>query len=167
MDSSQDPTQHLGPVCTWSARAPQSGPSPWPLPRDCHTLTVTATAAGELFRFGGYAQGCASSDLYVLSTLDFSTGILKTNGEAPGPRAADGVALIETSLLICGGETNVGDQNVLNHDSLYLLNLGTSDLLISSPTPADHSFALQFRESGPVLWPMNLGPMVVTPTPQP
>jgi hypothetical protein len=36
--------------------------------------------------------------------------------------------------LICGGKTNgkadFGDQNVINHDSLYLLNLGTSDLLL-------------------------------------
>jgi Kelch motif len=160
-------TQHSGPVCTWSARAPQSGSSPWPFPRDCHTLTVTATAAGELFLFGGYAQGCASGDLYVLSTRDFSTAILKTNGEAPSPRAADDVALISTSLLICGGETNAGDQNVLYHDSLYLLNLGTSNLLISSPTPADHSLPLQYRESGPALWPMGLGPMDVTPTPRP
>ncbi|KAI0280082.1 hypothetical protein BGY98DRAFT_932802 [Russula aff. rugulosa BPL654] len=31
---------------------------------------------------------------------------------------------------------------------LYLLNLGTSDPLMSSPTPADHGFALQNRESG-------------------
>ncbi|KAI0277397.1 hypothetical protein BGY98DRAFT_979994, partial [Russula aff. rugulosa BPL654] len=44
-------------VCTWSAHAPQSGPSPSPFPRDSHTLTAIATAAGELFLFGGYRRG--------------------------------------------------------------------------------------------------------------
>jgi hypothetical protein len=74
-------------------------------------------------------------------------------------------------LFIFGGKPNSGDEyhkvnhdlahHVLNHDSLYFLNLGTpaSDLLT---TPADHSFALQYRESGSALWSMVLGPMVVT-----
>jgi hypothetical protein len=130
-------TQQPRPVCTWSAHAPQSGQSPLPFPRNGHTLTATATAtatvAGELFLFGGYVHGCASSDLYIFSTRDFSTTLLQTSGEVPTPRAAHGAALIGTTLLICGGKTNgkanFGDQNVISHDSLYLLNLGTSDLL--------------------------------------
>jgi hypothetical protein len=138
--------QQPGPVCTWSAHAPQSGSSPSPFPRHSHTLTATATAAGELFLFGGRVHCRASSDLYVFSTRDFSTTLLQTSGEVPTPHYAHGAALIGTTLLICGG---YGDQNKLNHDALYLLNLGTSDLLMSSPTPADHSFALQYRESGP------------------
>jgi hypothetical protein len=138
--------QQPGPVCTWSAHVPQSGPSPSPFPRDSHTLTATATAAGELFLFGGWAHGAASSDLYAFSTRDYSTTLLQTSGEVPTPCYAHGAALIGTTSLICGSH---GGQNVLNHDSLYLLNLGTSDLLMSSPTPADHSFALQYRESGP------------------
>jgi Galactose oxidase, central domain len=136
--------QHPG-VCTWSAHVPQTGLSLSPFPRRGHTLTATATAAGELFLFGGYAHGCASSDLYAFSTRDFSTTLLQTSGDVPNPRYAHGTALIGTTLLICGGKTNY----VPNHDSLYLLNLGTSNLLMSSPTPADHSFALQYRESGP------------------
>jgi hypothetical protein len=123
-------TQQPRPVCTWSAHAPQSGPSPLPFPRDSHALTATATAAGELFLFGGFLPtGCASNDLYALSTRDFSTTLLQTSGEVPSPRLSLGAALISTTLLICSGETNL-DQNVRNHDSLYLLNLGTSDLLM-------------------------------------
>jgi Galactose oxidase, central domain len=160
-------TQQPQPVCTWSAHAPHSGPSPSPFPRSRHTLTATAIAAGESFLFGGYVPGRASSDLYVLSTRDFSTTLLQTSGEVPSPRFAHGAALIGTTLLVCGGKTNIGDRNVPNHDSLYLLNLGTSDLLMSSPTPADHNFALQYRESGPVLSSMVLGPMVVPTIPQP
>jgi hypothetical protein len=139
------------PVCTWSAHALAPGPSPLPFPRTHHTLTATATGAGELFLFGGWAHGCASSDVYVFSTRDFSTTLLQTSGEVPTPRFAHRAALVGTTLFICGGKTNFGNKYALNHDSLYLLNLGTSDLLISSPTPADHTFALQYRESGPAL----------------
>jgi hypothetical protein len=159
-------TQQPRPVCSWSAHAPQSGSSPLPFPRSGHTLTATATAAGELFLFGGWVHDCASSDLYVFSTRDFSTTLLQTSGEVPTPHAAYGAALIGTTLLICGG-TNFSDQNVLNHDSPYLLNLGTSVLLMSSPASADYIFALQYRESGPALWSMVLGSMVVTTQPQP
>ena len=161
-------TQRPRPVCTWS-RAPQSESSPTPFARSGHTLTATATATplSELFLFGGYVHGCASGDLYVLSTRDFSTTLLQTSGEVPVPRAGHGAALIGTTFLICGGKTDRGYQYVLNHDSLYLLSLGTSDLLISNPTPADHSFALQYRESGPASWSMVPDLVVVTTIPQP
>jgi hypothetical protein len=159
-------TQQPAPVCTWSAHAPQSGPSPLPFPRDCHTLTTIATAAGELFLFGGFVQGRASNDLYAFSALDFSTTLLQTSGEVPTPRYAHGAALIGNTLLICGGKTRSGDQNVLNHDSLYLLDIGTSYILMSSTTPVDHSFALQYRSSGPALWSMVPGRAVFTTIPQ-
>ena len=138
-------TQQPRRVCTWSAHTTaQSGPSPSPFPRSSPTLTATATAtaAGEFLLFGGWAGGHASSDLYVLSTRDFSTTLLQTSGEVPTPRLGHGAALIGTTLLICGGVANFGAQNVLNPDSLYLLNLGTSDVLMSSSTPANHSFVL-------------------------
>jgi Kelch motif len=150
-------TQQPQPVCTWSAYTPQSGPSPLPFPRSGHTLTATATATatatplGELFLFGGYVHGYASSDLYVFSTWDSCTTLLQTSGEVPVPRAAHGAALIDATLVVCGGKTDSGDQYVLNHDSLYLLNIGTSDHFMSSPTPADRGFALQHCESGPAL----------------
>jgi Galactose oxidase, central domain len=120
-------TQQPRPVCTWSAHVPQTGSSPSPFPRSGHTLTATATAAGELFLFGGRELSpiSASSDLYVFSTRDFSTTLLQTSGEVPAPRGGHGAALIGTStLLISGGK----DNKVLNHESVYLLNLGTSDL---------------------------------------
>ena len=123
--------QQPRPVCTWSAHAPQSGSSPLPFPRKGHTLT--ATAAGELFLFGGWIHGSASNDAYIFSSRNFSTTLLQTSGEVPPPRAAHGAALIGTTLLICGGLTNFGDQVVLNHYSIYLLNLGTSGLLIVKP----------------------------------
>ncbi|KAN0120947.1 hypothetical protein V8E52_004216 [Russula decolorans] len=116
--------------CTWSAHAPQSGPSPLPFPRSGHTLTATATATGQLFLFGGWVHGRASSSLYVFSTRDFSTTLLQTSGEVPAPRARHGATHIGTTLLIFGGKTDSGDQHLLNHDSLYLLNLGMSDLLL-------------------------------------
>ena len=129
------PSQQPLPVSTWSAHAPQSGPSRSPFPRNCHTLTATATATaapGELLLFGGYAHSGASSDLYVFSTRDFSTTLLQTTGEVPIPRYGHGAALTGTTLLICGGTTDSSDPNlnVQSHDSLYLLNLGTSDLPI-------------------------------------
>jgi hypothetical protein len=125
-------TQQPLPVCTWSAYIPQSGNSPSPFPRYLHTLT--AAAAGELFLFGGYTDHSAraSSDLYVFSTRDLSTTLLETSGEDPSPRAGHGAALIGTTFLIFGGRTNSGGPYVPNDDSPYLLNIGTSNLLMSS-----------------------------------
>ena len=164
----QPPGPVLGPVCTWSAHAPQSGSSRSPFPRSSHTLTATATAAGELFLFGGLVFGRTSSDLYVISTRDFTATLLQTTGEVPTLRQGHGAALIGTTLLIYGGTNeNLFDLNGLSSDSLCLLNLGTSDVLMSSPTPADLSFALQNPESGPALWSMVLGQILVCVTPQP
>ena len=156
-------TQQPLPLCQWTIHAPQSGL----FPRSGHTLTATGTAASKLFLFGGYygRNPCASNDLYMFSTQDFSTTLWQTSGDVPAPRRAHGAALIGTTLLICGGKTD--SRNVLNHDSLYLFNSGTSDLLISSPTRANHSFALQNCESGHALWSMVLGPIVVSTIPQP
>lgn len=130
------------PVCTWSAHAPLSKLSPSPFPRNRHTLTATSTGVGDLLLFGGRVRGYASGELYAFSTRDFSTTLLQTKGEVPDPRYSHGAALTDSTLLICGGETSYGNANLLNHNSLYLLNLGTSDLLISSPTPADHGSTL-------------------------
>jgi len=146
--SSQQPQ----PVCTWSAHAPQSGQSPSPFPRSGHTVTTATTAPDELFLFGGYLHGHRYGDLCVISRRDFSTTLLQTSGEVPAPRYAHFAALTRTTFLVCGGMGLIGDRyNALDCNALYLLNLGTSDLLMSSLTPVDHSFALQFRESGPAL----------------
>jgi len=107
----------------WFAHTPQLGHSSSPFPRYGHTLSTTATATGELFLFGGYAYDY-SNDLYVFSTRDFSTTFLQTSGETPSPRYAHGAALTSTHLLVWGGLT----KDRVPDDSLYLLNLGMSDL---------------------------------------
>ena len=73
----------------------------------------SATAAGELFQFGGSVRSRKSSDVYVFSTRDFSTTLLQSRGDVPAPRLAPCSAL---TLLICGVVTNVvDDQNAPNH----------------------------------------------------
>jgi hypothetical protein len=127
--------QQLQPVSPWSAHASPSRQSPSPFLRHTHSLSTSATAVGELFLFGGY-MGTASfkspsNDLYVFSTRDFSTTLLQTSGDVPGPRYGHCAVLTSTTLLIWGGATNHGNRNApleSNDDSLYLLNLGTTDL---------------------------------------
>jgi hypothetical protein len=122
------------PVCTWTAHAPPFGPSPFP--RYCHALSATATAAGELFIFGGDVNGSPSNDLFVFSTLDFSSTLWHTSGNAPSPRVGHSAVLsgsTGTYLLIWGGLTYVRDQktqtlNRRQDDSIYFLNLGTLDV---------------------------------------
>ncbi len=130
---------HSRPVNPWSAHAPSLGHSPSPFPRSGHTLSTTATPTGELFLFGGYAHGSLRNDLYVFSTRDFSTTLLPTSGETPSPRSAHGAVLTSTLLLVWGGLTKLRQDTDFD-DSLYLLNLGMSHLLMSTPAPADQSF---------------------------
>ena len=159
-------TQQPQPVCTWSAHAPRSGQSPSPFPRNNHTLTTTTTAPSELFLFGGRVRRLASSDLYVISTRDFSTTLLQTSGLVSAPRHSHVAALTSTALLVCGGARN-HLYALQDYNTLYLLNLGTSDPFMSSLTPVDHSFALQFHESGLALWSMVLDRALVTTKSQP
>jgi hypothetical protein len=51
-----------------------------------HALPATATAAGELFLFGGLAHNSLRNDLYMISTWDLSATLLQTSGEVPSPR---------------------------------------------------------------------------------
>ena len=71
-------------------------------------------------------------DLYVISTRDYSITPLKTSGDVPSPRYGHRAVLTGTILLIWGGMTNFSETNSqtrrCDDDSLYLLNLGTSDL---------------------------------------
>jgi hypothetical protein len=125
--------QQSQPVSPWSAHAPPFGQSPSPFLRDSHALSMSATAAGELFLFGGYVHisMSPSNDLYVISTRDFSTTLLQTSGDVPSPRFGHRAVLTSTTLLIWGGRSDSNDQkaqNWSNDDSLYLLNLGASDL---------------------------------------
>ena len=119
-------TQQSQPVCPWSAHAPPSGQSSSPFFRNAHSLSTSATAAGELFLFGGYVHRSRppSNDLYVISTRDFSTTLLQTSRDIPSPRYGHRAVLTSTTLLIWGGTTDSKDQS--DDDSFYLLNLGTS-----------------------------------------
>jgi len=140
-------------VYPWSAHAPL-GQSPSPFPRYGHALSTTATAAGELFLFGGYANNSTQNDLYVFSTRDFSTTLLHTSGGHPIPRAGHGAARTSTVLVIWGGITSFVSQNASNRvldDSFYLLNLGTSDLLVSRLTPVDQRLRSSITRVEPCL----------------
>lgn len=120
---------------------PPPGPSPSPFPRYGHALPATATAAGELFLFGGLVHEAARNDLYVFSTRDLSATLLQTSGEVPSPRVGHASALVSSVLLVWGGDTNTGGQVVPNErqdDSLYLLNLVSREwtrVVINSPGP--------------------------------
>src|SRR6266404_5578104 len=96
----------------------------------------------------------AHNDLYVFSTRDFSTTLLHTSGDSPKPRAGHGVALTSTVLVIWGGITSFVSQNASNRvldDSFYLLNLGTSDLLVSRLTPVDQRLRSSITRVDPCL----------------
>jgi hypothetical protein len=80
------------------------------------------------------------NDLYVILTRDLSASLLQTSGEIPSPRFGHAGAYISTVFFIWGGTTVIGDKSKLkgpHDDSLYLLNLGTWDLLMLRPTLAD------------------------------
>jgi hypothetical protein len=128
---------------TLSKNTLPSGPPPSPFPRSDHSLSATASAAGELFLFGGVVHGSLSNDLYVISTGDLSATLLKTTGDVPSPRAGHVCARIGDALLIWGGATKFDDKGWFRRpygNSIYLLNLGTLEFLISRPTLADYSF---------------------------
>jgi hypothetical protein len=125
--SAEQQQQRL-PVCQWSTR-PLNPPSPnFLFLRPGHALPGTATAAGELFLF---SDRWWRNILYVISMRDLSATRLQTSGEAPSPHFGHAGALIGDELLIWGGFTNIDTQRDGPHDdSLYLLNLGTFDLLM-------------------------------------
>ncbi|KAF8499857.1 hypothetical protein F5888DRAFT_1921663 [Russula emetica] len=136
--------QQSQPVCPWSAHAPPFGLSPSPFLRHFHALSTSATAAGELFLFGGYVHSSQSpsNDLYVISTREFSTTLLRTSGDVPSPRYGHRAVLISTTLLIWGGvRTDSSDQNAQTQssdDSFYLLNLVSREwtrIVVNGPGP--------------------------------
>ena len=135
---------NLLPPTFLSKSAPPSKLSPPPFPRFGYALSATASATGELFLFGGYVDGSARNDSYAFLwwelSATLSATLLHTSGEVPSPRLRHAGARFGTVLLIWGGATNISDQGEISgpyDDSLYLLNIGTSNLLISRPTLAD------------------------------
>ncbi|KAI0066487.1 hypothetical protein BV25DRAFT_1820444 [Artomyces pyxidatus] len=154
--SSSQPSQR--PAYPWSARrlhlqapvllpnkAPAgpapTAPSPSPFPRYGHALPATATAAGELFLFGGLVHESARNDLYVFSTRDLSATLLQTSGEIPSPRVGHASALVSSVLLVWGGDTKTDGRarpNDRQDDSLYLLNLVSREwtrVAVTGPGP--------------------------------
>jgi len=74
----------------------------------------------------------------MISTRDFSATLLKTSGDVPSPRYGHCAAFTSTTLLILGGMvtsvTGIRRKKKEGYDdSLYLLNLGTSDIFMSRP----------------------------------
>ena len=78
-------------------------------------MTTSAATAGKLFQFGGGVHGRvtvrreSTSDVYVISTRDFSTILLQTRGDIPTLRSSPCSELINTTLLICGGGGECGE----------------------------------------------------------
>ena len=71
------------------------------------------------------------------NSLQPSATLLHTSGEVPSPRLRHAGAQFDTVLLIWGGATNISDQGEISgpyDDSLYVLDIGTSDLLMSRLT---------------------------------
>ena len=64
------------------------------------------------------------NDLYVISTRDFSTTLLKTTGDVPRGRYGHRAVLTSTTLLIWGGWTGSTQED---DESFYLLDLATLD----------------------------------------
>jgi hypothetical protein len=113
LQSSQE-TQQSQPVHPWSVHAPPFGQSSSPFLLHAHALSTSATAAGELFLFGGYIDTSRSinNDLYVFSTRDFSATLLQASGDVPSSRFGHCAVLTSTTLLIWGGrDIRVSDQN--------------------------------------------------------
>jgi hypothetical protein len=139
--------QQAQPNHPWSVLLPAShnndvpsSTSPPPFLRFGHTLSISG--AGELLFFGGFAHGSLRNDLYVFSMRDRSISFLKTSGEVPSPRGILASVLVSNVLLIFGGITNMDVDNrgfLIGpyDDSLYLLSLGTLNLLTLRPNLAD------------------------------
>ncbi|KAF8499883.1 hypothetical protein F5888DRAFT_117731 [Russula emetica] len=137
----QQERQQSQPVCPWSVHAPPFGQSSSPFLRHSHALSTNATAAGELYLFGGYVYSSASlsNDLYVISTRDFSTTLLQTSGDVPSPRFGHRAVLTGTILLIWGGIM----QNDAYDNSLYLLNLVSREwtrIVVNGPGPGGRCY---------------------------
>ncbi|KAN0116220.1 hypothetical protein V8E52_006045 [Russula decolorans] len=142
---SHQQTQQSQPLYPWSAHTSSYGQSPSPFLRNAHSLSTSATAGGELFLFGGYVHGSRSpsNELYVLSTLNFSTTPLRTSGDIPSPRYAHRAVLTSTILFIWGGGgmnfVDLVKQNQALDDSLYLLNLVSREwtrIVVNGPGPS-------------------------------
>lgn len=122
--------------------APPTTPSPPPFPRYGHALPATATAAGELYLFGGLVREAARNDLYLFSTRDLSATLVQTTGEIPTPRVGHASAIVSSVLIVWGGDTKTDpttNSAEKQDDGLYLLNLVSKEwtrVTMCGPSPA-------------------------------
>ncbi|KAG6336140.1 hypothetical protein ID866_2950 [Astraeus odoratus] len=103
-----------------------TAPSPSPFPRYGHALPATATAAGELYLFGGLVREAARNDLYLFTARDLSATLVQTTGEIPSPRVGHASAIVSSVLIVWGGDTKTDPMTnpaEKQDDGLYLLNL--------------------------------------------
>lgn len=116
------PVLHLEPGV-----APHGEPPPSPFPRHGHALSMTATATGDLWLFGGLVNGIAQNDLYMISTRNMAATLVGTRGDTPSPRLCHASALLGNIFIVWGGDTssNQEPQQTGVYDvGLYILNLG-------------------------------------------
>ncbi|KAH8115886.1 hypothetical protein DFH11DRAFT_1506659 [Phellopilus nigrolimitatus] len=99
-------------------------PSSSPFYRHGHSLTAATTRDGELFLFGGHANGVKSNDLYSISARKFSITPIRTHGDIPTPRSGHVCAFVSDRLIVWGGETIAdGGQTEELDNVLYALDL--------------------------------------------
>ncbi|KAJ6520481.1 hypothetical protein C8R45DRAFT_61789 [Mycena sanguinolenta] len=109
-----------------SGVVPPTFPSPSPFPRYGHALPASPTINGDFYIFGGLVRESARNDLYLFSTRDQSATLLQTAGDCPSPRVGHASALVNTVLIVWGGDTKTDPKakpTDKQDDSLYLLNL--------------------------------------------
>ncbi|KAG8928201.1 Negative regulator of mitotic exit [Tulasnella sp. 418] len=88
---------------------PTNTASPSPFPRYGHSLTPVASATGELFLFGGLIREQPKNDLYSFSIRDPSATLIETKGEIPPPRVGHASTIINSVLIVWGGDTTTND----------------------------------------------------------
>ncbi|KAG9043783.1 Negative regulator of mitotic exit [Tulasnella sp. UAMH 9824] len=129
----------IQPISTLARQRGSLTQSPSPFPRCGHSLPPTSAASGELFLFGGLAEGEIKNDLYSFSTRDLSVTLIETEGDIPPPRVGHASALAGGMLIVWGGVTDYeANPNVLPDDALYLLNLKAKQwtrVATSGPAP--------------------------------
>lgn len=99
---------------------PSNKSLPFPFPRYGHA--VATSARGELLLFGGLVKDVVRNDLYSFDARNLSVSLLKTTAETPSPRVGHASVLLNSVLVVWGGDTKARASDTLD-DGLYLLNL--------------------------------------------
>jgi hypothetical protein len=129
-------------------QAPPGALSPSPFPRYGHAANSLASAAGEVYLFGGLVRESVKNDLYTVyvdkviqppgtappgappGTVALGGGVnatlVQTTGEIPPPRVGHATVLVSNVLILWGGDTKVRADDKQD-EGLYLLNLSTRE----------------------------------------